>query len=420
MAALRVPSGASKKQKQSIQMAAAVDGKYFNKPRGRPPKDKMWDYTAGTWVDDPNPKPPSEKKTKKPKSPANPASGGPGVVPSGGSNKQKQPIQTAVTADGKQMAVTADGKFKKPRGRPPKDKMWDDTAGTWVDDPNPKPPSEKKTKKPKSPANPAGSTPGVPGVPVQPGGMPVPGVPGAVGAPLNPNLVAPKTPGSVSTKKPTNKSQAELISELNEFINSIGGSAASLSGYSIGYTESRHFYASPGGKKFWTRLEVARHLGLKDKLPPKPSKAKKSPKPQVDPTAGTVTQPTSVAMPTTMTAASSLALSASLPTANVPPQVGGSVVDMTLTPPVPAMNPAPTSSGGLDLFTNITTKNISAAPNLNPAPPPPMPTPMVPPTNPLGGVPGAPPLVMPTAPMVAPPVPSIMAPQDPDPYGYGI
>ena len=305
--------------------------------------------------------------------------------------------------------------------RPPKDKMWDYSAGVWVDDPNPKPPSEKKPKKPKALANPAG---GVPGLPGQPGGMPVPGVPGAVGTPISPNFVAPKTPGSSSAKKPTNKSQAELISALNEFITSIGGSAASLSGYSIGYTESRHFFASPGGKKFWTRLEVARHLGLKDKLPPKPSKSKKSPKPSANPTAGTVTQPTGVAMPT-MTGGPSLALATGLPTANIPPQVGGSGVGMTLTPPVPAMNPAPMSSGGLDLFTNITTTNMAAPPTSNPAPPPPnplappMPTPMVPPTNPLGGVPGAAPLVMPTAPMVAPPVPNSMAPQNPNPYGYG-
>ena len=71
-----------------------------------------------------------------------------------------------------------------------------------------------------------------------------------------------------ATHKHKKKSQADLLLALSDFITSIGGNAEMISGYSIGYTESRHFFASPTQRKFWTRLEVARHLGLIPPIPP--------------------------------------------------------------------------------------------------------------------------------------------------------
>ena len=97
----------------------------------------------------------------------------------------------------------------------------------------------------------------------------------SIGGALNLVQTSPLEEKSPSSKTPTKQSQAELLAALGKLITGIGGGADLVSAYTVGYTQSRHFFASPDGKKFWTRLEVARHLGLKEKLPPKPSKAKK-------------------------------------------------------------------------------------------------------------------------------------------------
>jgi len=72
------------------------------KPKGRPPKDKMWDAATAEWVDDPD---------------------APAPAPAAAGNR--------------------------PKGRAPKGKMWDADNNEWVDDPDAPPPAEKKRKAPK-------------------------------------------------------------------------------------------------------------------------------------------------------------------------------------------------------------------------------------------------------------------------------
>lgn len=126
--------------------------KRFSRPRGRCPSGKTWDYTTGVWVEDTTAPPPKAKPAVGQVAPAVGATNG-----ADGNQSRLRPKRAKVEEveedepPAKAQAVDQQGHPKRPRGRPPKGKQWDDEKHKWVPEPEALAKAPTKPKKSKSP-----------------------------------------------------------------------------------------------------------------------------------------------------------------------------------------------------------------------------------------------------------------------------